>query len=109
MKIINCTPFELNINGCKIPPSGKVVSVKEERKLINTVILDGEKIPIYKTFYEDLENFELPDENEILVVSTVAKNVIQQCRFPMRGMVASPGNYSYDKNRNCICVDGLDL
>lgn len=110
MKIINCTSHAITISGKTFPPSGKVVSVKtERRRLANRITENNDEIPIYGEFTGELENFECPQEDEILIVSKEVKKVIKHCHFLCRGIVASPGNCIYDENGDCTGVDGLEL
>lgn len=109
MKIINCTPHEISINGKKFPPTGKVIRVQSERKLIDKITFEEVEIPIYSVVYGELENFISPKDDEILVVSALCKEIIKEC-FPLFwGRIASPGMLIRDENGNVVGADGLDL
>jgi hypothetical protein len=108
MKLINLTPHSITIGNVVLPApeKGKEVRVAVERQQVGEV--GGVKL--FQAKKGKLENFRYPlFQEEILIVSGIAKAEILRQYPEFEGQIASPGQLLRDAAGVVIGADGLDL
>lgn len=81
MKIINCTPHDVNLvteNGSiTFPRSGIIPRLTEQQQKINSVTVNGIEIDIMKKSFNEAEGLPEPQENTIFIVSALVAGAIK--------------------------------
>jgi hypothetical protein len=77
VKVVNLTPHTVNLYAegrvITIPPSGVVARVTEEVTTVDTIEIDGVRIPLrVKQLGAEVENLPPPEENTIFITSYLA-------------------------------------
>lgn len=78
-KMVNLTPHNIVImredgkEKMTIPPSGRIVRIKADQKIIGEV--NG--IPIVKTTFRDIEGLPEPEPNTVFIVSSLVAQAIK--------------------------------
>jgi len=109
-RLINLTPHPLNLMGDEgelvIPPSGRIARAREERELIEYLILEGRKIPVYKVRYGEVIDLPPPEPGVIYVVSSITAQAVARTD-PGRDDVVIPGDPVRDQEGRIIGMRGV--
>ena len=119
VRIENYTPHDVNIvdeNGnvvITIPRSGKIARVKQERRHVGFINIEGKQVPIVKTVYGEVEGLpEKPEEDKLYIVSTiVAQALSNKPEWKNHLLVpdTGPGSVVRDKDGKIVGVRFLIL
>ena len=77
MKFINMTPHEIVVmpeegGEIRIPATGKLVRCKAERGVVDTLEVNGVKIPVTQVVLGEIENLPEPEEGVFYIISLQA-------------------------------------
>lgn len=102
MRVINCTPHELNVltdtTVVTIEPSGIVPRVESHSEIVGRV--DG--IDLYRTTFGEVDGLPDPQPDTLLVVSSVVKAAASS-----RGDLVSPTRLVRDEHGRVTGCTGL--
>lgn len=108
MKLVNLTPHALTIGNVVLPapPEGTDVRIATKREEVG----EAGGVKLFQVKRGELENFRYPAfQEEILIVSAMAKAEILRLYPEFEGQIASPGKLLRDAAGVVIGADGLDL
>ena len=81
MKIINCTPHDVNIitesGNITFPRSGIIPRLTEQQVKINSVNSNGIEIDIMQKSFSEVEGLPEPKENTIYIVSALVAGAVK--------------------------------
>ena len=82
MKLVNLTPHSVTLIGNErtltVPPSGTVARCATDRRVVDTIVVDGVVIPVTATTMGDIEGLPPAEPGTLLIVSRVVAEAARE-------------------------------